>query len=143
MKRHVFAVLLFLALPAALLATGVVTGFVAIPDNDRVYVRWTSQNESTLIRYELYRQIDGASPVFLAAFAPQGNHRNYEYVDMSVGGLNRHLNPNEPPASLAAQRLTYTLKMLTASGALEVQTHVSFQTSATRRTWGSIKALFR
>jgi len=33
--------------------------------------------------------------------------------------------------------------MITASGTLEVQTQVNFQTSTTRRTWGSIKALFR
>lgn len=129
--------------PVALLASNIVASFVAIPDNDRVYVRWTSQNEAALIRYELHRQIDGNAPAFLAAISPQGNNRNYEYVDMSVGGFNRNLNPNEPPTPLASQRLTYILKMITASGAIEVRTQVAFQTSATRRTWGSIKALFR
>lgn len=135
--------LLIAFIPALLVAASVVSGFIAIPDNDRVYVRWTSQNEASLIRYELYRQAENNAPTLLATISPQGSNRNYEFIDMSVGGFNRNANPNEPPAPLSLQRLTYTLKIVTASGTTELQTQVAFQTSTTRRTWGSIKALFR
>lgn len=141
-KKTVLA-LFILLLPVIAVASSIVSNFIAIPDNDRVYVRWTSQNEATLIRYELYRQQDQNAPVFLTNLFPQGNNRNYEFVDMSVGGFNRNANPNEPPQPLVFQRLTYTLKLVTASGTTELQTQVNFQTSTTRRTWGSIKALFR
>ncbi|MGQ9806282.1 MAG: hypothetical protein ACUVRP_09420 [Chlorobiales bacterium] len=140
-KKALFALLL-IWIPALLLASNIVSNFIAIPDNDRVYVRWTSQNEATLIRYELYRQQDQSAPTFLTAVSPQGNNRNYEFIDMSVE-MNRNSNPNNPAIPLSLQRLTYTLKMVTASGTTELQTQVAFQTSTTRRTWGSIKALFR
>ena len=144
MRRQAITIALLIAsLPLVLVASTIVSNFIAIPDNDRIYVRWTSQNESGLIRYELYCQRDNNPPTLLTTLAPQGNNRNYEFVDMSVGGLNRNANPNEPPMPMLFQRLTYTLKMITASGTLEVQTQVNFQTSTTRRTWGSIKALFR
>lgn len=144
MRRQAITIALLIAsLPLVLVASTIVSNFIAIPDNDRIYVRWTSQNESGLIRYELYCQRDNNPPTLLTTLAPQGNNRNYEFVDMSVGGLNRNANPNEPPMPMLFQRLTYTLKLITASGTLEVQTQVNFQTSTTRRTWGSIKALFR
>jgi len=142
-RQAITIALLIASLPLVLVASTIVSNFIAIPDNDRIYVRWTSQNESGLIRYELYCQRDNNPPALLTTLAPQGNNRNYEFVDMSVGGLNRNANPNEPPMPMLFQRLTYTLKMITASGTLEVQTQVNFQTSTTRRTWGSIKALFR
>jgi hypothetical protein len=142
-RQAITIALLISTVPLVLVASTIVSNFIAIPDNDRVYVRWTSQNESGLIRYELYCQRDNNPPTLLTTLAPQGNNRNYEFVDMSVGGLNRNANPNEPPTPMLFQRLTYTLKMITASGTLEVQTQVNFQTSTTRRTWGSIKALFR
>ncbi len=138
----IFALLISFV-PVLLVAASIVSSFVAIPDSDRVYVRWTSQNEATLIRYELYRQTDNNAPTLLATLSPQGNNRNYEFIDMSVGGFNRNSNPNDPPVPLSLQRLTYTLKIVTASGTAELQTQVAFQTSTTRRTWGSIKALFR
>jgi hypothetical protein len=141
-KKTVLA-LFILLFPVIALATSIVSNFIAIPDNDRVYVRWTSQNESTLIRYELYRQQDQNPPTLLTSLAPQGNNRNYEFIDMTVGGTNRNGNSNEPPVPLTLQRITYTLKLITASGTTELQTQVNFQTSTTRRTWGSIKALFR
>lgn len=144
MRRQAITIALLIStVPLVLVASTIVSNFIAIPDNDRIYVRWTSQNESGLIRYELYCQRDNNPPTLLTTLAPQGNNRNYEFVDMSVGGLNRNANPNEPPMPMLFQRLTYTLKMITASGTLEVQTQVNFQTSTTRRTWGSIKALFR
>ncbi len=144
MRRQAITIaLLISSLPLLLVASTIVSNFIAIPDNDRVYVRWTSQNESGLIRYEIYCQRDNNPPTLLTTLAPQGNNRTYEFVDMSVGGLNRNANPNEPPMPMLFQRLTYTLKLITASGTLEVQTQVNFQTSTTRRTWGSIKALFR
>jgi len=142
-RQAITIALLIASLPLVLVASTIVSNFIAIPDNDRIYVRWTSQNESGLIRYELYCQRDNNPPTLLTTLAPQGNNRNYEFVDMSVGGLNRNANPNEPPMPMLFQRLTYTLKLITASGTLEVQTQVNFQTSTTRRTWGSIKALFR
>jgi hypothetical protein len=142
-RQAITIALLIASLPLVLVASTIVSNFIAIPDNDRIYVRWTSQNESGLIRYELYCQRDNNPPTLLTTLAPQGNNRNYEFVDMSVGGLNRNANPNEPPMPMLFQRLTYTLKMITASGTLELQTQVNFQTSTTRRTWGSIKALFR
>jgi hypothetical protein len=142
-RQAITIALLIASFPILLVASTIVSNFIAIPDNDRIYVRWTSQNESGLIRYELYCQRDNNPPTLLTTLAPQGNNRNYEFVDMSVGGLNRNANPNEPPAPMLFQRLTYTLKLITASGTLEVQTQVNFQTSTTRRTWGSIKALFR
>ncbi len=141
-RKTTLLALLILTLPVLLLATSIVSGFIAIPDNDRVYVRWTSQNEATLIRYELYRQSDQSPPLLLTTLLPQGNNRNYEFVDMSFSNRNAS-NPNEPSVPLTLQRLTYTLKLVTASGTTDLQTQVAFQTSTTRRTWGSIKALFR
>ncbi|MFQ3597757.1 MAG: hypothetical protein SNJ55_07760 [Chloroherpetonaceae bacterium] len=141
-RKKAILVLLLVVIPVLLLAASIVSGFVAIPDSDRVYVRWTSQNETGLIRYELYRQQDQTAPILLTTLFPQGNHRNYEFVDLSVSGRNVG-GSNEPPQPLTLQRLTYTLKLVTASGTTELQTQVAFQTSTTRRTWGSIKALFR
>lgn len=141
-RKTTLLALLLLIIPLLLFASNIVSGFIAIPDNDRVYVRWTSQNEAGLMRYELYRREEQNAPILLTTLTPQGNNRNYEFIDVSVSG--RSLGgSNEPLQPLALQRLTYTLKLVTASGTVELHTQVAFQTSTTRRTWGSIKALFR
>lgn len=134
---------LLLSFPALLLATSIVTRFVAIPDNDRIYVRWTSQSEAQLIRYELYRQQENALPMLLTSLSPNGDNQNYEYVDMNVGARSKDGGSPANSLPLSQQRYTYILKMITTSGTLEMQASVSYQTSTTRKTWGSIKALFR
>jgi hypothetical protein len=126
------------------LSAATVSRFLAFADNDRVYVRWTSDNETGLIRYELYRRTDTQpQPQLITTVSPLGNAQNYEFIDMLPNNrLGGDGNPSGT-ARLTANRYVYTLRMISSSGSTEMEATAQFQTSSVRRTWGSIKALFR
>jgi hypothetical protein len=127
-------------------ADNLVSGFIGVPDNDRIYIRWNSGDESQaqLIRYELYRRTETSAPVMVTTVTPRGSNQNYEYVDMSA--LSRSVDNGQSgtaTASRVTSRYFYTLKIITQSGQREIEISVTLNTSGFRRTWGSLKAFFR
>ncbi len=134
-----------LAATTLLYASTSITRYTAIPSNDRIYVRWTASVESQLLRYELYRRADNENFTLLTTIQPTGSGSSYEFTDMNVVRIMPNLASSTRSASAQANptRYTYLLKIIGTDRTDEMQTSLTYQTSNTRRTWGSIKALFR
>lgn len=126
------------------LANTAITRFVAVPAIDRIYVRWSASVEVNLLRYEVYRRTDNdPSLLLIATVQPTGPGSSYEVADVNVARVAPAASTAPVPAVLASTRYTYILRIVGTTRTDEMQTSLVYQTSTTRRTWGSIKALFR
>jgi len=107
---------------------------VAYSSGSDIVVRWSSVDETGVQRFDILRRAGTSGDYTLIASIDQlkGNNSTYEYVDKSVfkvtSGIYQYvirvINGQNPPPET---------EPVTVS-------HVS---SAAKRTWGSIKAMFR
>jgi hypothetical protein len=131
---HKALLVLTLALPHVLLG-GVIreNSFAGHSDDSRIYLRWLSDDEAGVVRYELERKSGLNQQFFLIAeIATKGNNSTYEYTDESAFRTSE---------SIFQYRIKVVLNNGTPVyyGPITVSHHVS----SVRRTWGSIKAMFR
>lgn len=144
MKKATILYLALLLLSGLAIANTSITRFVAVPASDRVYVRWSASVESNLVRYEVYRRVENESALSLVATVqPTGSGSSYEVADMNVARTSPMASTSPTPVGILSTRYTYILRIIGTSRIDEMQTSLVYQTSTTRRTWGSIKALFR
>ncbi len=103
-------------------------------DGNTITIRWLSEDESGVVRYVLERKAGpSGSFIQLAEIQPRGNNESYEYVD-------------DTAFRILESVYQYRLKVLFANNAAPIYygpITVSHRTSDVRRTWGSIKAMFR
>lgn len=97
-------------------------------------ITWHAGVEEGVERYELTRKTQTSNDQFVQVYAapPHGTGKDYEYRDTQV-------------YKSAAEQLDYRLEVVYVTGAREVlstQT-VHYTSTAVRRTWGSLKALFQ
>jgi hypothetical protein len=107
----------------------------ASSNGTNVTVRWLSDNESAVTHYQLSRRA-GTSGDFipLANLPCQGNSRWYEFVD------------NTAFRTTEASIYQYLITPVYLDGPHTAEANevtVSVSVSSVRRTWGSIKAMFR
>ncbi len=121
--------------------TVVVTQFlVDIPDPNKneIKLTWVSQEESNLQQYEIRRKmLRDSEPMTIATVEPKppsATPNSYEYLDRNVF---RNNDTSEPVA--------YELHALFTNGDRVNLGHaeVNYTSTAVRRTWGSIKAMFQ
>ena len=109
------------------------TSLQASSDGVNITVRWITEDESNVTRFEVERRTDNdAAYTSIATLDPKGPSL-YEYIDRSV-------------FRKTATIYHYRIKISFANGAAPVYTidlPVSHTVSGVRRTWGSIKAMFR
>ncbi len=103
-------------------------------DGDNVTLEWKTRSESNLARYEVQRKA-GASGDFmtLASVTPKGSNSTYTYVDRSA-------------YKDAGSLYIYRLKIVEASSApvsYSNEISITHSVNSVKRTWGSIKAMFR
>lgn len=108
----------------------------------QVMVRWQTEDESGVTRFEVHRaQIVGGetpkptdfSPVSGdEGVSPKGNNQSYEFIDKSV-------------FKTASNVFAYKVRVVFQNGTYADSeiTRTATTTNIGRRTWGSIKALFR
>jgi hypothetical protein len=107
-------------------------GLVASPEGDYVVLKWSTGSEEGLIDFVIERSTPGSPWIEIETIPPQGNNSNYSYVDKTAYKAN----------DLA---FIYKLKIR----AKDVKDHYSNEATAypklsgVKRTWGSIKAMFR
>lgn len=106
----------------------------ASSDGNSITIRWLSDDESAVARYVLERKA-GFNGTFmpLVELSAKGNNSSYQYVDDT--------------AFRAMESIyKYQVKVVFSNGSAPVfygPITVSHKTSDVRRTWGSIKAMFR
>jgi hypothetical protein len=105
----------------------------ASSNGEVILVRWLSDDETGVVSYEIERRSGVSGQFFLlTTIAPRGNNQPYEYVDHSAFNIMESIYQYQVKVVLASGSPVYY-------GPITVRHYVS----NVRRTWGSIKAMFR
>lgn len=106
----------------------------AISNGTNITIRWVSEDEGGVARYEIERKAGVNGQFLLLVPMPlRGNNSPYEYVDDSAFRLSESI-------------YQYQIKVVYGNGSAPVfygPITVRHDVSSVRRTWGSIKAMFR
>lgn len=109
------------------------------PEKNEIEVAWLVQNEENLLHYNLKRKMTQDNEFLEIAQIqpkPQGNQGQlrYEYMDRNVFR-----------SSAASEPVIYELEAVFTDGERRFigQAEVNYTSTAVRRTWGSIKAMFQ
>jgi len=136
MSRKIFPVfLLGLFVTATVLAGAIREGtLTARSDGTNITVQWVSDDETGVLRYEIERKAGtNGQFLFLVQIPVKGNNSSYLYVDDT--------------AFLRAMESVYAYRIkVDYSNGTSVYygpVTVVHNVSSVRRTWGSIKAMFR
>jgi hypothetical protein len=109
------------------------TSVQASSDGVNITLRWVTEDETSVARFDVERRDENAATFIpIASLDPKGPSL-YEYVDRSV-------------FRKTASIYHYRIKVSFTNGTAPVYTvdiPVSHTVSGVRRTWGSIKAMFR
>ncbi len=141
-SRHLPILLILIFVLAAASNYVMVREFKAnIPDasKNEIHLMWVSENESNLNQYVLKRKMVSDSDFnLIAEVQPQSTAagvKTYNYVDRNV--FRNNADNNEP--------VVYELHAVFTNGQKEFigQAEVNYSSTAIRRTWGSIKAMFQ
>lgn len=131
MKR-LFAIL-FLAAGISYLSAGAFLHyFHAKSDGENVVLTWETADENNVQQFIVMRGMDRDTMVDIAIVNPKGDNSSYKFTDESA---------YKTEDSFYA----YQLKIRDKDGSETFSSvvSVSHQPSSVKRTWGSIKALFR
>ena len=137
MIRRYFSTFLLLGLLAgsALAVSPLKEGSVsAESDGSTIVIRWVSEDESRVSMFELERKAGLYGQFFLLApVTPKGNNSPYEYADDTAFRIG------------AESLYEYRIKVVFSDGSSVYSEEVTVlhAVSSVRRTWGSIKAMFR
>ncbi len=103
-------------------------------DGSYITIRWVSEDETNVAKYVLERKAGVAGTFMtLIELQPRGNNATYQFVDETAFRASESI-------------YKYQIKVLFTTGQQPVvygPITVSHKTSDVRRTWGSIKAMFR
>lgn len=133
--RHLLTIILIVCTISATAVGGAFLDyFNGRSDGDNIVLEWKTRSESNLLRYEIQRKAgyDGEF-VTLTTVAPKGSNSLYTYVDRSAYKATESI-------------YIYRLKIVDSqSGPASYSSEitVSHSVSSVKRTWGSIKAMFR
>jgi hypothetical protein len=106
----------------------------AKPYDNAIKVEWSTSDETSVQRFDILRQtINNGDFVLIKSLAPLGNNSKYEYLDQTVfkvqSGVFRY-----KIVAVCAGNVTFEIGPTSTA---------FFTSSAAKRTWGSIKAMFR
>lgn len=108
--------------------------FLVDPQGQEFVVTWKSLVEDDVFAYELLRRTALSNEQFIMVFAPEahGTNKTYTYRDAQV-------------YKSASEQLDYRLQVVYTNGLREVisSQSVNYTSTAIRRTWGSLKAMFQ
>jgi hypothetical protein len=124
---------LFLALTLPLVSGAFLDFFQGRSDGNNIAIEWKTRTEANLTTFEVQRKA-GYNGTFstIAQVEPKGSNTLYEYTDRSAYKSQDNI-------------YVYRLKIVdaNASASYSNEITVSHSVSSVKRTWGSIKAMFR
>jgi hypothetical protein len=133
MKQITGILVIFLLVAGSAFSGAFLDFFNGRSDGDNIVLEWKTRSESNLQRYEIQRKAGSSGEfVTLATVPPKGSNSLYTYVDRSAYKDTESV-------------YVYRLKILETSGPSSYSNEitVSHSVSSVKRTWGSIKAMFR
>jgi len=133
MKKVGFIGITILLFSAILIAGQVIVeGPTASNAGDNIIIRWKTGDESGVSEFQIWRSGGQGSFMQVGTVSPKGNNSSYEFEDRSVF---------KTESSVYNYRIAVVFNDNTRS--LSSTITVSHLSSTARRTWGSIKAMFR
>jgi hypothetical protein len=132
MKYLSIKIFLILAFISVAFGGSILNYFEVKSQGDNVQVEWQTGTESNVNHYSIQRRTPQTSFVEIATLQPKGSNSFYTYIDQSIYKTNDVI-------------FIYQLKIVDN----DMQTTYSNERSASpnisgiKRTWGSIKAMFR
>lgn len=132
MNKKLFQVLLVLSIIGTSFAGAFMEYFHARTEGENVKLEWKTGDEVNLKNFVIERKTQQTSYVELAYINPKGSNSFYTYIDESVYKTNNYV-------------FTYRLKIVDQDQKVSYSQEVSVSPSPSdvKRTWGSIKAMFR
>jgi hypothetical protein len=101
-------------------------------EGDDVRLEWKTGEEVNLENFKIERKTPQSSFVEISTIEPKGSNSYYTYIDQSAYKSNDMI-------------FVYRLKIVDSNGqsSYSNEVTVSHSVSGVKRTWGSIKAMFR
>jgi hypothetical protein len=105
--------------------------FRAEPSPDKITLNWQTGQETNIVSFNVERSINNEDFIKVGEVNPKGSNSSYEFVDESISRVN--------------SIYYYRLKVANTSGTFQYSESLPVipNVSSIKRTWGSIKALFR
>lgn len=109
-----------------------IENFQAESDGDNIILTWNSLSETNVKSYEILRGPDRDNLSLFANVIAKGDNSTYSFIDQSA-------------YKSSSNFYAYGLVIVDNNGSRSTITHtrVDHNVSSVKRTWGSIKALFR
>ncbi len=132
-KRKFILSSIFILIVSTLWAGAHLISLTAESDDSNIVIQWTTSSETNLDYFVVERKsFNGDFAVISSPIAAKGSNSSYEYID-------------ENAFKATDLIFQYKLKIVDKDNGVSYsgQVSVSHSVSSVRRTWGSIKALFR
>jgi hypothetical protein len=132
MKYLTIKIFLILAFVSVAFGGAILNYFEVKSQGDNVQVEWQTGTESNINHYSIQRRTPQTSFVEIATLQPKGSNSLYTYVDQSIYKTNDVI-------------FIYQLKIVDSDmqATYSIERSASPNISGIKRTWGSIKAMFR
>ncbi|NOX18479.1 MAG: hypothetical protein GXO87_09405 [Chlorobi bacterium] len=135
MKKKLFKISIFFLLlsTVTLFAGAVLISFTAESDGENILLKWTTTNETNLHYFVVERKpVGGSFGLVSQPIQAKGDNSEYEFTDENAFKASDVL-------------FIYRLKIVEVDNhaSYSGEVSVSHSVSSVKRTWGSIKALFR
>jgi hypothetical protein len=131
MKLKLITIILLFTCAAAVFAGAYLEQFSASSNGDDIKLEWKTGEESGVKNYVIERsQISYDNFTEIATVKPQGSNSFYSYTDKSAYKATDLI-------------FKYRLKIVASEVSYSKTISVSQNISGVKRTWGSIKAMFR
>ena len=126
-------VLTLISLFGSLFAGAIIINMSAESDGENIILKWYTTQETNLDHFIVERKsVGGAFGVISEPLKANGNNSSYEYIDENAF-------KTTDGVFIYRLKIVDTDSKITYSGEISV----SHSVSSVKRTWGSIKALFR
>ncbi len=117
---------------ATVYAGAYISYFHVRSESDNIRLEWQTGDESNLQSFVIERKTPQSSYIEIETIQPKGSNSYYSYLDQNVYKSTDVI-------------FNYRLKLVDNDGKItySYETTVSHSISGVKRTWGSIKAMFR
>jgi hypothetical protein len=132
MKMKLSQILLILLVASAVFAGTFLEYFHGRSEGEDIRLEWKTREEVNLQNFKIERKTPQSSFVEITTIQPKGSNSYYTYLDQST----------YKPTDMI---FIYRLKIVDTNGQASYsnEVSVSHNVSGVKRTWGSIKAMFR
>lgn len=131
MKRIIILSLLFF-ISSLVFAGAILEKFQGRSQNDKVILEWKTRDEINVKVFVIERKTVGGEYIPLTEISPKGSNSFYQFFD-------------ETAFKSTGSVYYYRLKIVDNDGTVSYSNEISIvhSVSSVKRTWGSIKAMFR